>query len=194
MKLAWMLFLMLYGVVSEASPIAINTTQEIRVKRGTPVTLKLVETLSTSTLDKDHIVLLEIYLDVVVDGKVAAVTGAYAEGYVVGIKPRGLLGKGSSVEIRALNAQCIDGQRMILSGLPYNKSSDRRKARFSLGMLLSGLLILMLGAALGGNPGLLLVGGIMFISGLLVQGNEVEIPVGTTLTATVAEEIVIKEL
>jgi hypothetical protein len=197
MRLFSTLLLAFQVLVLSGFPLVIKQSNtDIRLKRGTPVTLKLAETINTNNLDKNHTVLLEVYLDVVVEGKIAISTGAYAEGYVSNYKARTLLGKGSELEIRAINAQCVDGQRAILIGADFSKAADKRKARFALGMLLGGLFLLVLGAILGagGGIGVGLLGIIFFMSGLFMQGNDVEIPSGTILTATISEDITIKEL
>ncbi len=173
----------------KSTPLIHHGSREVRVKPGTLVTLKLAETLNTKNLNKDYFFSLEVYVDVVVNREVVILNGAYAEGYVSYFLSKRLFGKGSEVEIRALNVQCIDGQRAILNGTPFRQVADKRRTRFALSMVLFGGLIILVGVII--NWGVVLVGAIFFLSGVFMQGEETEIPISTTLTATLAEEIIV---
>lgn len=194
--------ILLINLTAFATPLSPVATEKVVLKRGTPVTLRLLQDVNSVNIEENNLIELEVALDVVVNTQAVIATGAYAEGFVAEVKKKRLLGRGASLEIRASSAQAVDGQRVILIGQPLVKKADRKKRRFALSLLWIGLGLVFGGgigaiaAAIGSNSiggwmVVLFIGLFPLLGGILSSGREAELPLGTRLSATVAEEIVI---
>ncbi len=196
-KYLLLLFISLNSATAFAVLHPVHSTEKVVLKRGTPVTLRLLQDVNSALVEENNLIELEVALDVVVNTQAVIATGAYAEGFVTEAKKRRMLGRGASLEIRASSAQAVDGQRVILIGQPLLKKAGRKQRQFALSLLWIGLTLIFIGGigaiATGASSWMIILGiGVFpFLGGLFNSGREVDIPMGTRLSATVAEEVVI---
>ena len=65
----------------------------VQLKRGTPVSLRLTQMVSSETSHLGDIVHMEVLRDVVVDGKVVIDAGTPVQGEVIAASDRGFIGE-----------------------------------------------------------------------------------------------------
>jgi hypothetical protein len=80
------------------------------VKSGTPVELRLAETISSAKTHKGDRVEFVVVKDVVVDGYTVIRSGALARGSVTGVKGKRHLGMGGNVKIKLDSVELTTGQ------------------------------------------------------------------------------------
>ena len=165
----------------------IGTAETVILRKGTTVTLELLEVINSDKLDETSIIPLAIGLDVVVEGKRVAITGAYATAKVSRLEPPRSFGKGAFLEIEANGIQLIDGQFINVAGSVSQKRGKNRKGlAWALAILTPGVGAIFAQASGNGQaaPFMLPFAGL----GLMVKGGAAEIPAATTLHARVTRD------
>ena len=92
-----LVLLLVPGLCSQGLPAGPST---LLVKSGTPVELRLAETISSASARKNDSLEFVVVRDVVIDGFTVIETGTLAKGSVVGVKGKRPLGMGGNVVIR----------------------------------------------------------------------------------------------
>lgn len=153
------------------------------LRKGTTITLRLVEPIKSSAVEKGNLVGLEVYGDVVVDGKVLIATGTYAEGEISKKRKPGVFGRGAVLEVNASNLRTVDGQRISLKSKGLRKiGGNRTFFAYTISTLVPAVGIAVFSPWF--SP--------FVVSGLLVKGKEAEIPKGTFFTAYIGQDVRIK--
>lgn len=161
----------------------------VLLKKGMAISLRLVEAVSSEEVQPGNIVALEVYSDVIVDGKVVIATGTYAEGEIGLVRRAGIFGREARIEILPTSFKAVDGKRVTLRGKGLaKKGKSRQMLAFGAGSVLPTAGIVVMGICPPAGVALL-VGS---ATGLFIKGGEVEIPKSTILTAVVAENVVVK--
>jgi hypothetical protein len=93
------------------------------LQAGSPVTVRLLQTLSTERTPAGETFQAQLADPLVADGLVIAERGARVSGRVVNSIPGGLNGV-SSIELRLLDFTAADGQRVAVSCDPWLKRSN----------------------------------------------------------------------
>lgn len=161
----------------------------IILRENTEITLELYETVSSRDAVKGGLIELSVYRPIVVDGQILINEGRYAEGKVLEVRRSGVFGRPGKITVAAVSVDAVDGQRIYLNPKPFtNTGRDRRALAW----------VLTIGLTLGALVGLAvtkssLMGVAIFflLSGLLVQGRDVEIPSKTKLIGVVAKDVTI---
>ena len=102
--------------------------KRVLVPKGTIVTLAINQVkVSSSDLEVNSIVCLEVAEPVYVDGEEVITKGSYAEGKILKIKKHGGFGKAGEVVIVATNLTAFDNQRIHINGEPLPKKGKSRR-------------------------------------------------------------------
>ena len=159
-------------------------TGEVLLKKGTLVTVELIEPVSSDMPQAGSPVSLWVRLNVIVDGKIVINEGRYGEGQAT-VRRSGLFGRPGRVTVQALNVQTVDGQRIALESLPLVGVGRDRYALAIVGSIILPAVGVILGPA---QPwAWWLTASIGF--GFLVKGKEVEIPPKSPIRAFVKRDV-----
>lgn len=161
----------------------------VTLREGTVITFELFENVSSRNAVKDGLVELSVYRPIVVDGQTLINDGRYGEGKVSAVRRAGVYGRPGKITVKAVSVEAVDGQRIPLYGEPF---SDTGRDRRALAWVLS------IGLTLGALVGLAATKSSFFgvaifflLSGLLIRGQDVEIPSKTKFRGVVQRDIVI---
>ena len=125
-------------------PIASAGTPAI-LTDGTPIALRLTETVSPETHHPGDIVHLEVAMDVTVGNVVVIKAGTPAEGEVVTAEKKGMLGEPAKIGITVRSTKAVDGQRVPLRATLTREGKSQQVLALVLSLLLCILFILMKG-------------------------------------------------
>ena len=109
-----------------------NATTVI-LKRGTPISLRTTEKVSSRDGYNHKIITLEIYTDVSVDGKTIVFNQSNFGEAEVTTRKSSAFGKPGKIEIKAVSARTVNGQRVKLEGVVIEKNG-RDNRGLALGM------------------------------------------------------------
>ncbi|MEM6967342.1 MAG: hypothetical protein AAF573_21440 [Bacteroidota bacterium] len=157
--------------------------QMLKIKRGTKITLQLNTEVNSRTAAIDNVIEMMVLLDVKVKGKTVVSSGTYAEGIVTRAKRAGIFGKGAKLELEGINVLTIDGQRIPIKSVKVSRKGRNRK-----GLALGTSLVIPTVGIIMGTPLLIPFA----VVGIFVKGRNVEIPVGTLVTAKIMEDITVQ--
>lgn len=137
------------------------------VPAGTPVTLQLMEAVSTRHSKKGDKIRLRVYNAVVLNGKTLIAQDAPATGEVTSVRGPSRFGRRGQLKIKVDHVQAVDGTRIPLE--PY-KSGER--------FTVQG------GAA--STAGAILLGPVGLIGGAFIKGRHVTVDEGTRVIVKVS--------
>lgn len=168
---AAVLGLLVHSHISLAQSTSAATSNEspgITVPAGTPVHLRMLDTVSSNTHKRGDHFRLEVAEPVIVNGHVVIPNGAAAQGEVVHAAKAGLAGRSGELILASRSAQVGDrliGLRSFSAGISEGRTD-----------LSNGVTILI------GIPG------------LLISGKNISLPAGTDIFAKVAIEYVLPSI
>jgi len=113
-KLSIKIMIPLFLFVIIFSFSALTYAQEITIKAGTPVPIRLLDDLSSESSTAGQLVRFEVTRDIVVDGIVVIKAGSEAVGEVSFAQKTGSLGKEGTVHAVVRHATSVDGTRVPL--------------------------------------------------------------------------------
>lgn len=149
----------------QSTPIPVGTAQDAVLRTGTPVSLKLKETLTTKgkQLKVGQRFHLEVAEPVMVNGQVVMPAGTPATGEVTEVRNKGMWGKSGHLTAQLLYAQ-VNGRQIRLNGTFDDKGVT-------------------------GTAGV--VGAIAFVpvAGFFISGTSAVVPVGTPISGFVGEDV-----
>lgn len=106
------MLLMLYCMVATAT-----TAEEITIKSGTPVPVRLLTSVSSETSAGGQMLQFEVTRDVMVNNKLAIKAGSEVVGEVTHAQKTGSLGKEGRLGIMVRYATAVDGTRVPLRAM-----------------------------------------------------------------------------
>lgn len=139
----------------------------IKLKEGTPVILKLAESVSSEVANVGDPVNLSIARDVEVEGKVVISEGTRARGEVVSVEKTGYIGKPGKIMIAARNTTAVDGTEVPLRDTVTREGKSKQTTALVLGLVVCTFLLFM-------------------------KGESAEVPAGTEIKAYVDYSLDIK--
>ncbi|MFY9853654.1 MAG: PEGA domain-containing protein [Terracidiphilus sp.] len=155
------------GSATAAAPQPPQTPQPHTLMDGTPVKLRLSETMSSATAKVNQEVPFEVVEDVKVDGVVVLPKGATAIGTVTDCNPRRSMGRAGKLDISISYARLADQEKAALRAMQDNKG----------------------GGHVGAMTGAMVATSIVFFPAaplfLFMHGKDITIPQGTEITAFV---------
>lgn len=120
-------------------------TNALLLKAGTPVNLRLTETIDTKTKNVGDLVHFEVIGDVKVDNQVVIKAGAPAEGEVTISDKSGLMGEPEKIAFIVRNVTGINGERVPLRASLTREGKESQTMSMILTILLCFLFLLMKG-------------------------------------------------
>lgn len=158
--------------------------KQILLKKGTLVTLRVLQNISSRDTEVGNLVNMEIATDIKADREVVLATGVYAEGKVTQVKKAMLFGNAGFLEIKAINVMTVDGQRIPLISQPLIKKGHNKK------VLAWGLSIVsfIVGMIVPGNWKFLHAGSFL---GAVIKGKAAIVPFDTLISAEIAKDAII---
>jgi len=171
-----------------------NGPRTIVLQQGTPVTLQLNERVRSDEVQVGQTLQLSVKVAVERQGYRLVSTNAYAEGEVVHAQEARGFGRPAKLEIRAVNLQAVDGQRVPLYGKKLLKRGKKRKGlAWAVGILGSVAGVLVMSEVQNDDSSGLGATGVAFLAtGFLVKGQEAQFDLGTVLTGVVQRDIAIE--
>lgn len=139
----------------------------VELRSGTPVLLKVFETISSEKVTVNQDVRLIVIRDVKIGEDIVIKSGADGFGKITKVKKKGGWGKKGEFELAITSAMAIDGSEVLLSAQQRAEGSGKGGEATAVGVG-TGLLCLPLAA-----------------TGFLVKGEEGAIPAGTEIKAYV---------
>lgn len=164
------------AVVDQKQFYSTTPSRKIKLKRGTKITLQLNTTVNSKNISTNSVVEMMVVLDVKEKGESQPIilSGTYAEGLVTSAHRAGIFGRGAKIEVEGINVRAIDGQRIPIKSIKVIRNGKNRK-RLAYG---ASILAPAVGVIVG-SPWLIPLAAI----GIIIRGKEVEIPMGTLVTA-----------
>lgn len=115
------------------------------LREGTPVLLRVEQTINSETANLGDILILKVARDVEVDGEVVISQGTAAEGQVIQVSKRGMLGKEGEVGINVRSTKTVSGKAVPLRGTLTRAGKEKETLTIILTIVLCVLFILMKG-------------------------------------------------
>lgn len=99
------------------APIAAQQTANAILRAGTPISLRILEEVTTKEKSArvGQRIRMEVASDVIVEGVVVIPAGSPAEGEITSVRNKGMWGKSGRLEARALYAR-VNGRQIRLTG------------------------------------------------------------------------------
>lgn len=155
------------GPVSVATPQPTRPPQPHTLMDGTPIKLRLSETMSSASAKTGQEVPFEVVEDITVDGVVVLPKGSTAIGTVTDCNPRKSMGRAGKLDISISYARLADQEKAALRAIQENKG----------------------GGHVGAMTGAIVATSIVFFPAaplfLFIHGKDITIPQGTEITAFV---------
>lgn len=136
---------------------------KVTLRGGTPVILRLEETIDSSVVNVGDPIDFTVARDVTVDGIIVIERNTRVEGRVASLERKGALGKGAKMRVEVRSTYAVDGQTVFLRG----SVSDQGQNLVALSIIL----------------------GLLCIFGFFVTGGPVQFPSGTEVKAYVDNTI-----
>jgi outer membrane lipoprotein SlyB len=163
----------------EAAGAPSEHAADVDVPDGTPIEVRLDESLSSRVARPEDRVTASVAESVRVDGRLAIPAGATIEGVVQSVEPARRPAHGGSLDL-SFDTLAVAGRRTRMSARVVSVEEDSLdKSKAGLGALVGGVL----GALVEGKKGAI-VGALVGGTGAVVatRGDDVELPAGTRLT------------
>ena len=108
-----------------AHPIGLFAAETMKVPTGTPITLSLMETVSSKTAEVGQRVRFTVDSDVLVGGKILIKKGASAWGEVTAASAAGMAGIAGALTISLQIVEAIDGTMIPISSTKGAKGESK---------------------------------------------------------------------
>lgn len=156
----------------EETLIRVNN-QEFTLRAGTPVVVEMSQNYGGTNLAEGQTINVRVKFGVVVEKQTVITAGALGSAVISRYEKARSFGRPGKIEVQVQSVQTIDGQNILLSGIPLTVEGENRKG-------------LAWGLAIGVG---LFTGGIGAVTGFFIKGKPAEIRGGTTVNTTVASDI-----
>ncbi|MFN8345573.1 MAG: hypothetical protein U0X91_11245 [Spirosomataceae bacterium] len=147
--------------------------QELTLRAGTPVMVEISQNYGGTNLAVGQTVSVRVKFGVVIEKQTVIAAGALGTAVISRFEKARSFGRPGVMEVQVQGVQTVDGQNVLLSGIPLTVEGENRKG-------------LAWGLAIGVG---LFTGGIGAVTGFFIKGKPAEIRGGTTVNATVASDI-----
>ena len=168
------------AVVSPALYVTDDVTilidgEEVLLRAGTPVVAEASQTYTSRELTAGQSISVRVKFNVVSKRKTLISAGALGSATVTDVRKRGVFGRAGRMEIAIQSVQAVDGQQVLLSGIPLTLEG-KSNLGWAIGIAVVGVFVFFIGA----------------LASLLVKGKEAEFRAGTQLNASVASDLEIE--
>lgn len=124
---------------------ALAKSVEVEVQFGTPVSLRVLETISPVTHRVGQQVILVVDRDVIVDKQVIITAGTQAICEISRAVKQGSVGKAAEISVEASHVKAVDGTVIALKGEKVVVGEDKQTASLLVTLLCCVLALLMKG-------------------------------------------------
>jgi len=138
---------------------------KVKLSSGTPVILRLSESINSATARQGDTVTFEVARNVEVNGKIVISQGAYATGEVASVEKRAMLGAGGKLMVNLRSVKAVDGKEVPIRATLSQEGKDKVVTA-----LLVGILLCILGL-------------------FLIKGGDAIVPSGTEVKAYVDVDV-----
>jgi hypothetical protein len=143
----------------------------VTLRSGTAVVVESSQTYYSKNLTEGQTINVRVKYNVVTNKKTAIAAGALGTATVSEVKkPRGF-GGGGRLEVQVQSVQAVDGQQILLSGIPNITEGGNRKG-LAWGLSIGLFLFTLVGGAIG----------------FFIKGKDAELKAGTTINSSVASD------
>ncbi|WP_420457833.1 hypothetical protein [Neolewinella sp.] len=149
--------------------------EEVLLRAGTPVVCEAGQSYTSRELTAGQSISVRVKFNVVSKKQTLISAGALGSATVSDIRKRGIFGRAGSMELSIQSVQAVDGQQVLLSGIPLRIEG---KSNSTIAWIAS--IVLFLTTFIGGAVG------------FLIKGKEAEFRAGTQLNASVASDLEIE--
>lgn len=111
-------------MVSLTSPVY-SKSVKVTLKEGSFVAVRLKQSLSSETCNRDEYIDLEVIQDVKVDGHVVIKAGATARGQIDECEKKGIAGKAGKLRLVLITVKSVDNQNIPLRGTASRVGEDK---------------------------------------------------------------------
>ena len=108
----------------------------ITLPAGTPVSIRIAETVSSETVMTGYPIRLEVASDVKKGGKIVIKSGASAIGTVTSSVKKGIVGKPGEIAIQINSVTAVDGNTIPVTAHHVNKGEDKSTMSLIVGLFL----------------------------------------------------------
>ncbi len=177
-------FLNCYGafaiVNAKMPPLYVSNDQtilldgkEVTLRAGMPVVVEAIQTYSSKNISSGQTINVRVKYNVVVNKASVISAGALGNAIVSDVQKPKSFGRPGRMELQIQNVQAVDGQQVLLSGIPFVVEGENRK-----------------GLAWGVGIGVgLFTYGLGLLLGFAFKGRDAEFRSGTTLNSSVASDV-----
>ena len=152
-------------LVKVCLPAGTLSTKLATVRRGTPVKVRLLNTLNSATTQKGERVEFEVAQDVILDNVLVIPRGSKGSGVVSKVITAGKMGRDGKVELEVKEIKAFDGTTIAL-GLDEDAKRMNESLQIAVGASIAGFVIF---------------GPIGALGGFFVEGKDVSVPAGTEI-------------
>lgn len=144
----------------------------LTLRAGTPIVVEASQTYNAKNLSEGQTVNVRVKYNVVVTKQTLVAAGALGTANISDVGKPGIFGKAGRMELQMQSVQAVDGQQILLSGMPMIAEGQNKK-----------------GLAWGLSIGLgIFTFGIGLAAGFFIKGKHAEVRAGTTTNASVASD------
>jgi hypothetical protein len=144
----------------------------ITLRAGTPVVAEAAQTYTSKNLSIGQSINVRAKFNVVVDKHTLISAGSLGSATVSDLRKAGVFGRGGKLELQVQSIQAVDGQQVLLSGIPLTLEGDSKA-----GLAWTLSIILLLTTIIGGALG------------FFIKGKDAEFRSGMQLNSSVASDI-----
>lgn len=143
---------------------------------GTPVVVEAVQTYSSKNLNIGQSLSVRVKFNIVQDKQILVAAGALGTANISKLEKPKIFGKPGKMELQVQRVQAVDGQQILLSGIPLILEGQNKRA-----------LALGLGIGVG-----VVTFGLGLIIGFFIKGKDAEFNAGTNINSSVASDMEIE--
>lgn len=141
------------------------------LRAGTPVVAESAQTYNSKNLSVGQSINVRAKFNVIVNKQTLISAGALGTATISDLKKAGIFGKPGKLELQIQSIQAVDGQQILLSGIPLTLEG---KSNAALAWIVSVLLFVT--TVFGGAVG------------FFIKGKDAEFKAGTQLNSSVASD------
>jgi hypothetical protein len=157
----WALALVNFSLPASAAFLAAS----VKLQAGTPVVLRLTQSVSSESARVGDAVNFEVARNVEVDGKIVIRQGTFASGQIASVEKNGAIGEGGKIMVAVQNVQAVDSTNVPIRGTVSQEGKSKQ-----LTALLVGLILCILGL-------------------FLIKGENAVVPANTEVKAYVDADV-----
>jgi hypothetical protein len=143
----------------------------VTLRAGTPIVIETTQTYNSKNLSEGQTVNVRVKYNVIFSKETLVAAGALGTATISDLTKPGSFGKAGRMELQIQSVQSVDGQQILLSGVPMIAEGQNKKG-LAWGLSIGLFLLTIIGGAVG----------------LFIKGKPAEMKVGTSANTSVASD------